>query len=92
MEDLDQTLTAGSLLMIETGEYSDYSFYGPVRVLRDVTKRELAEKSKVVEPTEDWRDAAEPSDFLPWLVREGYVEAVDNVVSWHVGSYGEFMP
>lgn len=92
MGDLDQTLVAGTLLMIETGEYSDYSFNGPVRVLKDVTKRVLAEKFRAAEPLEDWLDAPEPYDFLPWLVKEGYAEAVDNVVSWHVGSYGEFTP
>ena len=32
------------------------------------------------------------SAFLPWLVREGYVEDAGLVCRWHVGSYSDFDP
>lgn len=94
MNDLAQTLKAGSLLIIETGEYSDKNWLGPVRVLRDFTKQEVADKYKKqhrVPDDEDWKTEPDPHDFLPWLVKRKYVEHVD-ADSWHVGSYGQFEP
>lgn len=94
MIDLSQTLKKGTLLIVETGEYSDRSWSDPVRVLKDVLKANLVEefKRKWKKPKDGWRDTPSPDDFLPWLVKTGYVEFVDNVHSWHVGSYGEFEP
>jgi hypothetical protein len=95
--DLDQVLEAGTLLIIETGEYSDQSWSGPVKVLKTVTKRELVDAFKAQwKPGEhSWRDAEDgpgENDFLPWLVSSGHVEDVQNVHSWHVGNYGSFEP
>jgi hypothetical protein len=97
-DDLDQALCAGTLLIIETGEYSDKTWNGPVRVLKPLSKSQVAdqfreEHRKSWEPkfAGDWYECR-PDDFLPWLVAAGYVEHVDDVHSWHVGSYGEFEP
>lgn len=100
--DLDVILELGSILVIETGCYSDKQWEGPVRLVRRVSKRELAEAFKLA-----WRDPAtrvgrygydwdedegpRPDCFLPWLVRAGYVEHID-CHSWDVGNYGEFEP
>jgi hypothetical protein len=95
MIDLDQVFAAGTLLVIETGAYSDHSWDGPVRVMRDFTAREAAEKyiaAWVAPKDEEWKDAPTADGFLPWLVKECFVEAVDNVVAWHVGGYGRFEP
>jgi hypothetical protein len=93
MSDLSQTLKAGDLLIIETGEYSDLMWWGPVRVLVTRTKRELVSefKEKFV-PQHSWLpESPDPGDFLPWLVKMGYAEHVD-CTSWHVGSCGRFEP
>lgn len=93
MGGLQQMMGAGTLLMIETGEYSDYSFHGPVRMLKAVTKQNLADAYREQHsPEGPWDEWPEPSGFLPWLIKEGYAEDVEGVVSWHVGSYGQFEP
>lgn len=94
--DLSQTLKAGTLLIIETGEWSDGDWSGPVKLLRDFTKQELVDGflREWVVPDGAHPDDTKPTeeDFLPWLIKTGRAEHVDNVQSWHVGSYGDFKP
>lgn len=92
--DLSQTITAGSLLVIETGEYSDYSAGNPVRVVRDFTKREVVQEFVTNWNPEQYHceDEPRPEYFLPWLTANGYVVDVDTVERWHVGQYGDFRP
>jgi hypothetical protein len=88
-------LKSGTLLIIEEGEYSDRTWDGPVRLLCDYTKQQLADDFKLEwrkEDYDDWSDKPSPSDFVPWLIKTKRAEAVDNVHSWHIGSYGEFEP
>ncbi len=83
------------LVTISTGEYSDYSVSDPVRVVRAFRKGAVAaefEARWVPQEWETWREKPSPGDFLPFLVKAGYVEAVDNCHEWHVGSYGDFKP
>lgn len=91
MTDLDQVLEAGTLLIIETGEYSDKSWDGPIRVVRAAKKGDL--KAAFLAswmPTDAWDETPGADDFLPWLIKEGWVEYVENVTSWHVGDYDAF--
>lgn len=86
-------IAAGHLLIIETGEYSDRSWHGPFRVLKDFDQAEVSETFRQEwSPDEcSWRDREDgPSehDIMPWLARNGYIDDVDNVRVWHVGSYG----
>jgi hypothetical protein len=93
MNDLSQILKKGTLLIVETGEYSDRSWGGPVRLLKNATKADLANAYKREwKPENKWEDEPNPGDFLPWLVRSGRAEEVDDVHSWHIGSYGRFKP
>lgn len=97
MSDLDQTLKAGTLLVIETGEYSDRWWDGPVRVVKAFRKQDAVDAFRaafVPYKNDDYQYVTEPepSAFLPWLIANGYVEHVDGVHSWHVGSAGEFEP
>ena len=87
--DLTQALTKGTLLIIEHGEYSDKSWQGPVRLLADYTKSDLSDQFLREWEHEDWPCA---NEFLPWLVRTGKAESVDNIHRWHVGSYSNFQP
>lgn len=93
-DEIPATLKKGTLLIIETGEYSDRSWGGPVRMLKTVAKAELVEKYREEwKPPPEWPDEKpSPNDFLPWLVKAGWAEDVDNTESWHVGSYGDFEP
>lgn len=91
--DLTQKIPAGYLLIIETGEYSDRSWAGPVRVKKEFSRMEVAEQYKREWKSEnDWEQRPTDHGFLPWLIAKGFVEDVDTVTSWHVGSYGDFEP
>lgn len=91
--DLSQVLKKGTLLIVETGCYSDFGYCGPVRMLGDYTKAELAEEFKKDFKPEPhaYSSAPTPYDFMPWLVRTGKAEDVP-AESWHVGDYGDFEP
>jgi hypothetical protein len=93
MNDLSQVLKIGDLLITETGEYSDSCWYGPVRMLIETSKADLAEAFRREWRKEDfdsWRDDPDPSDFLAWLVKTNRAEDVS--CTRHVGSYGRFEP
>ena len=94
MNDLSQTLEKGTLLVLETGEYSDRSTMDPVRLLVTATKQELADayRAQWKKGADDWNDEPDASGFIAWLTATKKVEAVDNVHTWHVGSYGRFEP
>ncbi len=94
MDDLSQTLKKGTLLIIETGEYSDREWGGPVRVLKTATKAQLADdyRREWKKTPDSWDEEPDPYGFLPWLISSGRAEDVENVHSWHVGSYAEFQP
>lgn len=94
-EDLSQTLKVGDLLSISTGEYSDYSVCGPVRIIRPFVKHEVCEAYRKTYPKQKaWGldEDPDPFGFLPWLISEGYAEDIDGHTEWHVGSYGRFEP
>lgn len=60
---LDAIHKAGSLLIIETGEYSDRSWDGPVRLLKDFTKREVIDRFKEEwKPKNEWEETPQPDD------------------------------
>lgn len=98
MNDLDQVLKAGTLLVLETGEYSDRSTMTPIRIVKDVTKRQLAEEFKAQWKHPEWDTEKcwrpSPYEFIDWVFASEYVEVIDasEVNNWHVGSYGDFEP
>ena len=86
-------IRAGTLLTIEFGEYSDFSYAGPFRVLKDFDQAGISEEYR-----RHWQNESPDKDissflndserkFVSWLAREGFVEDADSV-SWHVGSSG----
>lgn len=77
-------IRAGTLLIIETGVYSDRDWSGPVRVLKDIDREEVARSFRLENNSPRGPEA---SDFLPWLVASDYVEDAENIVAWHVGGY-----
>jgi hypothetical protein len=92
MTDLEQVLKTGDFLVIEEGEYSDKSWSGPLRILKDFKKKDVCDQFIAQwTPKNSWHKVPMGCDFLPWLVASGYVAEVDNCTSWHVGDY-EFKP
>ncbi len=89
---MNEVLEPGSLLLIETGEYSDRQTHGPVRVLKRLDKNAVAAQYVAefkVDPKEDWIERPAPDKFLPWLVAKGYAEDL-KCSTWHAGSYSSF--
>ena len=82
-------LKIGMQLVLETGEYSDYTFHGPFMVTRDFDQVEAVDLYKSIwTPPYKWREKPDTSGFMGWLASEGYIEPIEGVVSWHIGSYG----
>lgn len=62
-------------------------------MIKAFSKAEVAAKF-VAEfvPMDEWGfDEPDAYNFLPWLVKNGYVEDVQAFV-WHVGDYCDFKP
>lgn len=75
-------IKAGTILTLEHGEYSDWSYEGPFRVVHDFDQQMAADAFKAAnKSTWSW-------DFAEWLSREGYVEDVPDGFRWYLGSYG----
>ncbi len=85
-------IKAGTILVLEHGEYSDYGFDGPFKVLKDFDQAEIAEVFR-----EQWKPAYEGDtyiserDFIAWLSKEFYIKDIAGCHHWHIGSYG-FQP
>lgn len=103
-EIMNETLLAGSLLILSTGEYSDYNYHGPFKVLKGFSRAAAAEAFVIAWPqyrtdvntARGWQqfdedDGPDPSAFMDWLIKEGWIEALD-CPEWHVGSYSRFSP
>lgn len=81
-------IKAGEILILSHGEYSDYGFDGPFKVIREFDQAELSE-----EFLKDWRQSGEPEwgrpgefKFIAWLSKAGYIEDLASH-NWHIGSY-----
>jgi hypothetical protein len=79
---------AGTIVVFETGKYSDYAFDGPYKVLRDFDTRTAADEGIAQYKQEDVWDRFGPYELVPYLVSAGYVEEIPHV-NEHIGSYGE---
>ncbi len=89
--DLSVTLKKGTLLIAEFGEYSDFYYESPLRMLKTYTKAQLIADYKAQwYPSSSYDDKPPPREFTDWLVKSGRAEIVENVHSWHIASYGEF--
>ena len=81
-----ETIKAGTLLTISTGEYSDYNVHGVFRVLKDITQDDY-DAFRV----EDGDAYCDISVTLAKMVTSGYIEDVPST-ELHLGAYGELDP
>lgn len=89
---MDRTLNypKGSILVLTSGEYSDYGMVGYVVTVEDCDLRALAQEYRNAhKPANQW-DRPDPDGFVAWLVVNGYAMPVD-ASTVHLGSYGELM-
>lgn len=81
-----------TLILLTSGEYSDYSVMATVRPLKSFNMGDAVEAFKAQwkpDPGSAWRPSEPgPSELLAWLNREGYVEDAETE-EIHLGSYGE---
>lgn len=81
-------MKVGEILVLESGEYSDKSWHGPFRVLKDFKLREAAEQMRSeFKPTCD-SEVPDPWGLIGWLTQHGYIEDIEHL-SAHIGSYGQ---
>lgn len=78
-------ILAGTLLVLEHGAYSDFTYVGPFRVVR--TFDQMAVRDRYAHE----RKSLSPSGFIAWLATEGYIEDIPGSVTWDLGGY-EFDP
>ena len=93
MSQTTTTLPVGSMIILHQGEYSDKSASGPYTALKPFNGDALLAEFKAQwKPANDWDDAPYPDEFSAWLFTSGYLEPIDNVTHWHIGSYGRVEP
>lgn len=84
-------LKAGTTAFLTRGEYSDFSVITHVTALKDIDTKVLARRFKAVVDRKP-RKAGEfpyydPYEYLPWLIKSGYVAEMEEVPEWYVGVY-----
>jgi hypothetical protein len=87
----------GSIMVMTTGEYSDFRVCGFLVAVQDCDLPALAQAFHAermaeleAEGNADW-DTPDPNDFPSWLVAKGHAMPVD-AHEIHLGGYGEFEP
>lgn len=81
-------IKAGAILVLEHGEYSDYAFDGPFRVLKDFDQAKIATTfCEQWTSLDEWKTKPDESDFIAWMNTNGYIEDIETH-RWHIGSYG----
>ena len=76
----NHNLKAGELIEFEDGEYSDHQVWHPMRVVKDFNLKEAFDEYIKEHPDqlEDYK--ANYSMFGSFLVRQGYLDDVENVI------------
>jgi hypothetical protein len=85
----ERMIKAGTLLALETGEYSDYGVEGFYRVLKDFDGKELMRQYLAEHPEQAEAYSGHTYEFSAWLSKSGFIEDID-YLRWHIGSYGCF--
>lgn len=83
-------IAAETCLILEEGEYSDKSWSGPFRVLKDMDQAALAQefRDQWSPAAGNWRDYPSVGEFIAWLSTNKFIEDIDNAWSWYLGIYG----
>lgn len=76
----------GTLILLSSGEYSDYSTIGLYKTLRDIPWSSVKDKYIELNPAVTDRFGFDEQPFIDFLKSEKYIESV-NYVEWYLSSY-----
>lgn len=79
----------GDIILLSNGEYSDYSFAGPFRVLKPLNFNSelLKELQGNWKPSSHWEQFS-PDSVIGGLTSLGYIEDIESSEVW-IGAYGK---
>jgi hypothetical protein len=80
-------IPAGKILMLSSGEYSDYSVMGVFRTLKPITQDVYSAMRDACFSASPGYDRYEVGKAAPWLIVNGYVEEVEHE-ELYLGDYG----
>ena len=78
---------AGTILLLERGEYSDFGYEAQLVTLCELDLRQAIEDYKEQHKTKDEWDTPDPSGFAGWLCSTQKCAQL-NCETAHIGSYG----
>ena len=82
-----------TVLVLETGEYSSYTFHGPFKILKEFDQAKISKEfTSSWVPKYEWIKRPETDDFIAWLVTQRYIEPMENIVAWPLGDCMGFSP
>lgn len=79
---------AGTCIIFEEGEYSDYGVLAVLITLKKCDMAELVQAHEDNYVPKDGYDRPSPSSFVAWLITQGYAMTAETQ-SLHIGSYGK---
>lgn len=86
----------GDILYLTSGEYSDYNMRLSVKVIKGFDTKKIQTKflnyfNSLTDPEtgESFDDYRQIDCFVPWIIREGYIEELEEAKELHLGSYGK---
>lgn len=77
----------GTILLLETGEYSDFGYEAQLVTLCDLDLRDAIERYKSQFIAKDEWDEADPCGFVGWLCATQQCAQLECQTA-HIGSYG----
>lgn len=81
---------AGTILLCEEGEYSDFGYCGQLVTLKEVDLPKLATEFKLLTKDRDIWDTPTPNEFVAWLVAQQHCAPL-NCETVYIGAYGKIV-
>jgi len=86
MRGIEMKISKGQLILISTGDYSDYGILDTFRALRDFDTKEVIECYFTKYPLQSEQYEFDDDIFILWLISEQLVVELETV-EWKISSY-----
>jgi hypothetical protein len=86
-----EKIKKGTLVLLTSGEYSDYDLKAIGRATQDIDPEGLRQEWFSMHPEQADQYSAEFYAFVAWLAKSGLIEEMP-CVELHLGSYGNLEP